>query len=76
MKIQAVRYKGCNEIFAGCREPECFEDVEWMRDLRKYSKNGCKIEMIEIGVFNFSECTCGKRDTGVSKAKEQLLIFN
>lgn len=44
------------EIFAACCVPECYEDVDWQREMRKYIKNGCTVEMIEK--FEFGECDC------------------
>ena len=57
--IQVVRYKCCNEIFAACIEPYCYSESDWQKDLRKYIKQGHKVEMIKGGV-EFGECKCIK----------------
>lgn len=65
-KAQVVRYKCCNEIFAACREPECYEDADWHKDIRKYSKQGHKVDFVPLSEFNFGKCKC----------KDVLDLFN
>lgn len=60
--IQVIKRKCCQTIFAGCREPECYTDKDWQKDVRKYSLEGCKIEMIEKGTFSFGKCECKKAE--------------
>lgn len=66
--IQAIKCKG-GQIFAGCHEPHCYEDSEWMKELRKYVKAGCTVEMIEAGKFSFGNCDCGAK-SATCKLKE------
>lgn len=52
----------CGNGFAACREPECYEETDWQRDMRKYVKKGCTVKLIENGTLttgnNWAECTC------------------
>lgn len=59
-KIQVVKKKCCGAVFAGCCEPECYIDSDWLRELKKYVKEGCTVEMINKGEFAFGRCTCVK----------------
>lgn len=59
--VQVVKYKCCDKVFAGCVEPYCYEDSDWMKDIRKYSKEGHLIQMIEQKDFEFGECLCNKQ---------------
>ena len=57
--IQIVKYKCCGKIFAGCVEPDCYTDSEWLKNLKKYVNRGDKVQMIENGeTFLFERCTC------------------
>lgn len=67
--IQVIKYKCCDKIFAACQEPECYTDRDWTNELKKYVKEGCKVEMKPDGKsFNFEICRCNKTP------KEQLTI--
>jgi len=57
--IQVIKYKCCGRIFAACKEPECYIDKDWLKDLRQYVKEGCKVEMI-TGDWQFGKCDCKK----------------
>lgn len=50
----------CGSVIAACVAPECFQEKEWMKDVRDYSKKGYTIEMRETGQGNLSlkACTC------------------
>lgn len=61
MKVQIIKYKCCGKIFAACREPECYTDIEWQRDLRKYSKRGDIVETLPSADFQFGKCECKKQ---------------
>lgn len=56
MATQQVKCQ-CGAVFAACAVPDCFEDKDWMKSIRQYSKSGCEIIMVENGV-QFSPCTC------------------
>lgn len=59
--IQVIKYKCCGNIFAACREPDCYTDKEWLKDLKKYVERGCKVEMIQSGEgLKFKRCNCSK----------------
>jgi len=66
-QAQVVHYKCCGGVFAGCVEPYCFEDSDWMKELRKYSKAGFKIEMLDVG-FNFKHDN-GCPNSGTNKTE-------
>lgn len=57
---QTVKCK-CGTIVAACLEPYCYEDVEWMRKVRKYSKKGYSIEMANDVTARFGNCTCNEK---------------
>jgi hypothetical protein len=74
-KIQIIRCK-CGKPFAACREPECYTEKEWMKDLRKYVQEGCTVEMIDSGVGNLSleKCVCVKAEKNINP--NQIELFN
>lgn len=59
-KVQIIKYKCCNKIFAACRLPECYEDKDWLRNLRKYALRGDIIEIVESKDMHFGKCECVK----------------
>lgn len=58
MGTQIIKCKS-GEVFAACHEPFCYEDAEWMRDVRKYVKQGCTVEVKEQGEWKFGSCEKG-----------------
>ena len=68
--IQTIKYACCDNIFAACREPECYTESSWLKDIKKYAKQGCKIELVESCVFGV--CKCKKSKT----KKEEPNLFN
>jgi hypothetical protein len=57
--IQIIKHKCCGKTFAACREPDCFTDKEWQKELRKYVlSDKVTVEMVES--FTFEKCTCNK----------------
>jgi hypothetical protein len=73
-KAQIVRCH-CGNVFAACTEPECYTDIDWQRDVRKYIKGGCTVETVtseEVKeAFASGSCKCDK--TG-KKKKEPIAI--
>lgn len=66
-KAQAIFCK-CGSIVAGCMEPYCYQDKEWQKDLRDYSKKGYEIKMVdpeEVRV-QLSECKCESEQMALS----------
>ncbi len=57
MKTQIITCL-CGKTFASYYEPECYADAKWQRDMRKYIKRGCKIELIELSNLKLEKCTC------------------
>jgi hypothetical protein len=47
--IQVIKHPCCGVVFAACVELHCYQDTEWMRDVRKYSKAGKVVEVVEEG---------------------------
>lgn len=68
-ELQVVRCH-CGKIFAACVAPECYTDVDWMRDVRKYASKGMKVCIIDTDDFKFEECTCVK-----AEPTKQLELF-
>ena len=62
MKCQVIICH-CKEIIAACRIPEAYEDVEWMKDVRKYSKMGYTIDIKDCSEFKFGSCKCNQIST-------------
>ena len=60
-QVQVIKCK-CGKVFAMCLAPECYQDAEWMRDIRKYSKKGCTVEIGDSSNFKFEDCTCEKKE--------------
>ncbi len=79
MAVQIVSCQ-CGVTFAACSEPYCYEDKEWIANLKKYFSIGCKILMANNGEWSFGTCECedGKLRRGEIKEKaikNQLTIF-
>lgn len=61
--IQIIKYKCCGKAFAACREPECYTDDDWLKELKKYVTRGDKVEMVENGSgINLEKCQCGQNN--------------
>ena len=71
-KVQTINCGSCNATFAACVEPECYSDADWQRDLRKYTKQGAKVELVDSGEFRFTSCHCDKKK---KKDPNQLTLF-
>ena len=61
-EVQVIKCK-CGKTFAGCLAPYCYSDSEWQRDMRKYVKRGCTVELIDSKDFNLENCVCKKELT-------------
>ena len=71
--IQVIKTKCCGKVFAACREPECYTDTEWTRELSKYVKKGNVVEMVGSGHdFKFETCDCAN----IAITKEPNLFSN
>jgi len=76
-QLQIIKCVG-GECFAACRVPECYESVDWMRELRAYVKNGCTVEIIESGTGKtFGNCQCGAKSKSckLKEKKSQLQLL-
>ncbi len=58
-KAQVIKCK-CGKVFAACREPECYTEKDWMKDMRKYVIDGCTVDMVNTNEFQFENCVCDK----------------
>lgn len=56
-QTQIVNCK-CGKTFASCYVPECYQDTDWMKDIRKYSKQGYEVKVIPLSDLKFEPCTC------------------
>jgi hypothetical protein len=70
-KVQVVACK-CGEIFAACWEPMCYEDKDWLKNLRKYSKRGCGVSLVDSTMFRFGKCTCSNEKLITNQLKLDL----
>jgi len=75
-KAQIVKCR-CGSIFAACVEPHCYTEPDWQKDVRKYAKQGYRIEMKDCGEgIQFSKCKCYEtQQTSIHKST-QISIFN
>jgi hypothetical protein len=65
LKIQLLRRACCNTIFAGCVEPYCYTDEDWLKDIKRYVDNGCVVEYVEAGKgLKFEKCKCVELEGG------------
>ena len=56
--IQAIRCYKCNATFYGSVVPYCYENKFVQKEVAKYSKLGCKIELVKLENFKFEICEC------------------
>ena len=56
-KVQVLVCK-CGAKYAACREPECYVDNEWLKDLKQHIKDGGTVEMMDPEKFEFESCKC------------------
>lgn len=71
--IQIVKCK-CGSVFAACNEPECYQDMDWLKNLRKYSLDGNTVELIDSDTrLQFRKCTCGMKEK--DSLPNQLNLF-
>lgn len=58
-KAQAVFCK-CGSLVAAAMAPHCYEDKEWQKDIRQFSKDGYEIKMVdpEVVRLTLSGCKC------------------
>lgn len=58
--VQIIKCK-CGAVFAGCLEPECYIDKDWLDSLRDYVEyRKCTVHMVESKNIQFTSCTCKK----------------
>lgn len=62
----------CGSKFAACVAPECYTEADWMKDVRKYVKQGCTVEVVEAGSFRFERCKCAEL---AKQAEAQMSMF-
>jgi len=61
-KIQVLVCK-CGSKYAACVEPDCYEDVDWLKDLGKCLQAGGTVEMADAESFMFERCKCNEQPT-------------
>lgn len=69
--VQLIRCK-CGKVFAAAAEPHCYSDAEWQKEMRKYIKRGCTVEMSNNNDWKFEQCVC---ETIPKKDPRQLELF-
>ena len=69
--IQCIKCK-CGKIFAACLEPHCYTDSDWTKELAKYVKKGCTVEMKERGNWTMESCDCDKKEVNNNQLSLQL----
>ena len=70
--IQTIKYKCCGKTFAACQEPYCYEDEDWLKNLKRYVSRGDTVQMIEDGQgVQLQKCTCHEE-----KKSPQLSLFD
>jgi len=60
MEAQVIRCK-CGSAIAACRIPEAYEETDWMKDVRNYSKKGYTISVENLEGFKLEMCCCGNK---------------
>lgn len=70
--IQIINCK-CGKTFAASKEPECYIDKEWQKQLSKYVKNGCTVKMVHPGEWAFEKCECKKEDLNTCSNQLSLI---
>ncbi len=63
-QVQTIICK-CGSMIAACLEPYCYQDEEWMKDVRSYSNRGYEIKMTTAGEgkANLKLCKCPDKGT-------------
>lgn len=72
-KVQVIKCK-CGSIIAGCMEPDCYEDSDWQRDMRKYVRKGYTVGVVECANIKLERCKC-KEVKNKEKSESQLSLF-
>lgn len=55
-KVQVLRWKCCDEIYAMCIEPHCYTSKDWQKDLKLAVKDGDRIEMVDLKDAKLGNC--------------------
>lgn len=53
----------CGASIAACTEPECYEEKDWQKELRRYVKMGYTVSLEDAGSFSFGSCSCKEEAT-------------
>jgi hypothetical protein len=75
-RIQVIKCK-CGSAFAACIEPDCYSDKKWQKDMRKYVKKGCTVDLIDGSSSEplFQKCVCEKKKKKVVNDVNPLFPF-
>ena len=65
LESQVIQCK-CGGVIAACRTPECYQETDWMKDLRKYAKKGYTIQTLSHDKWQWG-CKC----KAIAEAAEQ-----
>lgn len=60
-KVQVLRWKCCNKIYAVAVEPHCYTNKQWLKEVKQAVKDGDLIEMLSLEESrNMEICNCNK----------------
>jgi hypothetical protein len=72
--IQTIKCP-CGKIFAASREPYCYTDSEWQRNMRRYVANGCSVSVVNSGEWKFEKCECPNMKKPDPVVQQSLFTF-
>ncbi len=56
--VQSISCPHCGNSFMGSAVPYCYESKTIQKEVAKYSKQGCKIELVKAKDFKLEFCEC------------------
>ena len=77
IKIERITCN-CGGVIAGCVHGQ--QDARWDADKRKYMRDGCAVDIVDVESFKFVKCNCPdqptkKRFKVLSEETAPLLLF-
>lgn len=54
-------------------EPDCHTDLDWHRDIRRYVKRGCSVEIVDESLLEY--CSYPGMNPLNKEEKDQLELF-
>jgi len=56
--VQSISCPHCGNSFMGSVVPYCYESKTIQKEVARYSKQGCKIELVKAKDFKLEFCEC------------------